>query len=74
MTPRYEWTPASEPPPLFFPVLVWIQTANGDSFWRAGHLDPNDNWVVYYQPIDDDAEVTHWRDVAPPNSDEGKGE
>jgi hypothetical protein len=77
MTPRYEWTPASEPPSTERTVLVWI---DGDGVDRGGidtaWYEPEMGWSPWPLQI-----VTHWRDIAPPNSsamltgsDEGKGE
>ena len=59
MTPRYEWTPASEPPDTDRDVLVWRR--NECEFgkcdygvWRIWSRP----WIVY--------DITHWRDIEPP--------
>ncbi len=60
MTPRYQWTPASEPPDDDRDVLVWI-TKNGRwKQWAEGYYMPGIQcWSC--------RNVMYWRDVeAPP--------
>jgi hypothetical protein len=65
MTPRYEWTPASEPPDSDRMVLTWVDMGVGVREWDC-------RWYEVGKPFG--RYVTHWRDIAPPNLDEGKGE
>ncbi len=63
MTPRYTWTPASEPPDSYRCVLVWIFYGIGKSgVFDLGSYSPgsqnNGGWNT--------SGVTHWRDVEPP--------
>jgi len=64
MTPRYEWTPASEPPSDSRPVLLLL--ASGD--WHKGFhtTGAHPSWWIdrCNLPI---GNVTHWRDVALPD-------
>lgn len=63
MTPRYAWTPASEPPDTRRTVVVWyIYDEGGDSGdWGIScHIDGQ--WQG--------ANITHWRDVEPPEAGE----
>lgn len=60
MTPRYTWTPASEPPDTDRIVLAWRGTdwclaVYVDGEWSLGSID---------------ADLTHWRDVEPPEAKE----
>lgn len=58
MTPRFDWTPASEPPDTARNVLIWFKYQVYDSWlWAIGHYDRG-HWSHSY--------VTHWRDVEPP--------
>ena len=59
MTPRYTWTPASEPPDTGRMVIVW-RRGDWDAafYWHKRHVFEND-----YGPIEG---VTHWHDVKPP--------
>lgn len=63
MTPRYTWTPASEPPEDNRMVLVWIDRDEGDrgGIDTAWH-EPDMGWSPWPFQI-----VTHWRDVEPPS-------
>ncbi len=67
MTPRYTWTPASEPPDTRRDVLAW---GEDEAFYLAEYIiDPVTNrgwWHVYEY----DAPITHWRDVEPPEAGE----
>jgi len=71
---RYEWTPASEPPDSPRRVQVWARFTTGAECDIYSSYDPKWGWPKAFR-------VTHWRDVAPPNSSatltgspEGKGE
>ncbi len=61
MTPKYSWTPASEPPDTFRRVIAWRQFPDGDEDW----------WQTLYLGRWDFDYVTAWRDVEPPS---GEGE
>lgn len=64
MTPRYTWTPASEPPENARPVLLLLTT--GD--WHKGfHTTAPALWWIDRCPLPI-GNVTHWRDVEPPES------
>lgn len=62
MTPRYTWTPASEPPDTNRDVLVWfVRDGKGD--WSDGsYMHDIDRWSSRF--------ITHWRDVEPPEAGE----
>lgn len=65
MTPRYEWTPASEPPDSGRVVIVWRQRGSWDTaLWFRTPVPGV--WENDYGRIRD---VTHWRDVEPPKGD-----
>jgi hypothetical protein len=64
MTPRYEWTPASEPPDSSRLVQVRARFTNGAEYDVHAVYDLKWGWPKAFR-------VTHWRDVKPP---EGKGE
>ena len=57
MTPRYEWTPASEPPDTDRDVLVWRRRGNS-----AAINSENGKFGRSRRAKD----ITHWRDVEPP--------
>lgn len=59
MTPRYTWTPASEPPDTGRSVLVWRVY---DSFFVPGDWAVS-RYVAGKWGLDN---VTHWRDIEPP--------
>lgn len=60
MTPRYEWTSASEPPDTERRVLVWMRYPDGDQSWSTDYYYKIAKWESDY--------VTHWRDVEPPEA------
>lgn len=58
MTPRYTWTPASEPPDTDRDVQVWA-VRDGKGYWIDGFYSYDEmRWWPKY--------VTHWRDIEPP--------
>ena len=59
MTPRYEWTPASEPPDTDRDVLVWRRREAEFGRYQYGE------WKVWAFPWRA-KDITHWRDVEPP--------
>lgn len=61
MTPRYTWTPASEPPDTARKVVGWLS----DNTWmevqyRNRHWRDHDGFCFTV------VEVTYWHDVKPP--------
>ncbi len=61
MTPRYQWTPASEPPDSDRLVQVWM--GNGQWYgaqWILGR------WKVWGMPMLEGI-ITYWRDVNAPD-------
>ncbi len=61
MTPRYEWTPASEPPEDARSVIVWTTAENWfEGFYRQGQWYAAGSIRNVYAQC--------WRDVEPPNS------
>lgn len=64
MTPRYTWTPASEPPEGIGRVVRAL-TSDATEHWPVAHFPP-DNWqTMDGTPLPN---VTHWRDVEPPTA------
>lgn len=61
MTPRYTWTPASEPPDTNRRVLTWIVYPDGDDWQDFGR------WSAHHRAWSHSMYVTHWRDVSPPD-------
>lgn len=62
MTPRYDWTPASEPPDSGRRVQVWLRGPYIDQDSYAWFEDGK-----YLGPVMEPLQsVTHWRDVEPP--------
>lgn len=59
MTPRYEWTPASEPPTHEKRVLIWL-LEYGEEFFKIGAFTLG-SWC-------ERGTVLYWRDIDPPNS------
>ncbi len=59
MTPRYQWTPASEPPDSARHVVVWIRFQDGLETW--GKVIGGPAGFGWQNGI-----VTHWRDVEGP--------
>ena len=59
MTPRYEWTPASEPPDTDRDVLVWRRREAEFGRYHSGEWK---SLGVPWRAKD----ITHWRDVEPP--------
>jgi hypothetical protein len=57
---RYEWTPASEPPNNSRSVLAWMSSIDEwcEAFYRRGR---------WYKHGWEGVQITHWRDVAPPD-------
>lgn len=60
MTPRFDWTPASEPPSDDRTVLAWMKRGY---YLPAHYLDGK--WFIDYDGRHTFA-VTHWRDIDPP--------
>jgi hypothetical protein len=61
MTPKYSWTPTSEPPDTERRVEVWLVFPGSvpDPFPEfARYKGEYEGWTLPY--------VTHWRDVEPP--------
>jgi len=69
MTPRYAWTPASEPPDSARPVQVWCKRSNS-STWGDAYFSDRRKKFVLSDFFDSEWTVTHWRDVEKP----GEGE
>jgi hypothetical protein len=65
MTPRYEWTPASEPPDSGRWVLTWHNESPMCEEGLRLNCWFREHW------LHGRGSITHWRDVEPP---EGKGE
>ncbi len=64
MTPRYQWTPASEPPDSDRDVLVWQSQGIWSQLHIARYFSRPGFWTQ--------ANVAYWRDVEEPPT-EGKG-
>lgn len=66
MTPRYEWTPASEPPDTDRLVLAWTPSLQAPYWAEARHVSGKWFWrgVQWLTGT-----VTHWRDVDPPGAE-----
>ena len=61
MTPRYDWTPASEPPDDNRMVLVWVKSGHMETAFYEPQLGGWSPWP--YET------VTDWHDTAPPGVD-----
>jgi hypothetical protein len=61
MTPHYSWTPASEPPDTDRFVEVWMS----DGYWLRARFQ-HGNYYTGFSCLRD-MNVTHWRDVSPPD-------
>lgn len=61
MTPRYTWTPASEPPDSVRWVLSWH---NESPFCEEG---PRLNCYFREHWLSGRGSITHWKDVDPPS-------
>lgn len=64
MTPRYKWTPASNPPDSERMVLAWVtepKSVESRAYWVDWWFDPAYGWENEPSCV-----VTHWRDVEPP--------
>lgn len=61
MTPRFDWTPASEPPDTSREVCVWVLQKH----WTVAYYSSRSGWRFWVNGNVCES-VTHWRDIEPP--------
>lgn len=68
MTPRYryKWTPAGEPPDTNRDVLIW---ADDGLMYIGAYIRRRDGARWEFFGVMRNPQITHWRDVEPPNGE-----